>query len=747
MKNKTIVALSMLFPSVVATAQVLPYKNANLSVDERVTDLVGRMNLHEKILQLNQFVTGENTNINNLGEITFDIPVEIGSVLLNSGGPEDRNKLQKDIVENSRLGIPAIFGFDVIHGYRTLYAVPLAQACSFNPDMSREASRMAAREAVLSGLDWTFSPMIDVARDPRWGRVVEGYGEDPYMNAVFGVAAVEGYQGDDLTDTYSIAACLKHYVGYGVSEGGRDYRYTDISRQALWETYLKPYEACVKAGALTLMSAFNDISGIPASANHYTLTEILKEKWGHKGFVVSDWDAISQLVYQGVAADEEEAAVKAFLAGLEMDMKDNLYGKYLESAVQDGRVPMHLVDDAVSRILRVKFQLGLFENPYVPIVPEAQRYLQPADIDLCQRVAEETIVLLKNESALSNGQRILPLASSVTDLAVIGPTADDRMAMMGSWRGHAQEQDVTTILSAFKQRMGKTHKINYAKGCEFENGNPEMLQQAVAAATASQLVVLCLGESAYWSGENASRSTIMLPKCQQDLLDAISETGKQIILVLANGRPLDLSQMEPKVQAIVELWQPGIVGGTPLVKVLTGEVNPSGRLAITFPRSTGQIPIYYNMRQAARPFNNQGNYQDISTEPLYPFGYGLSYSSFAYSDLQVVSPSAVDKNGKQTYSLKQNLAIQVTVKNTSMIDGKEPVLWFVSDPACSISRPIRELRSFSKPFIPAGKSVQVTFEIIPERDLAFVDSAGNPILEPGQYIIHVGDQHLSLVFE
>lgn len=720
------------------SAQQLPYKNAKLPIEQRVADLVGRMNLHEKILQLNQYVSGENTNINNIGDVEGTIPPEIGSILFATCDPVEHNRLQKAIIEGSRLGIPAIFGHDVIHGYRSLYAVPLAQACSFNPDMSREASRMAAREASLSGIDWTFSPMIDVARDPRWGRVVEGYGEDPYMNACFGVAAVEGYQGTDLADPSTIAACLKHYVGYGVSEGGRDYRYTDISRQSLWETYLKPYEACVKAGALTLMSAFNDISGVPATANHYTLTEILKQKWGHQGFVVSDWDAVKQLVFQGVAADDADAAVKAILAGVEMDMTDNLYGKYLEKAVNDGLVPMSLIDESVGRILRVKFQLGLFEHPYTEIVPESKRYLQPEYIDLCEKVAEESVVLLKNDA-------LLPMSLKGKKIAVIGPTADNRMAMMGSWRGQSRPEDVTTILAAFNNILGKNATINYAKGCEMDKADDQALNAALTATETSDVVVLCLGESAFWSGENASRSTIRLPQCQHDLLDAVVQKGKPVILVLANGRPLDLTDMEPKVQAIVELWQPGIVGGTPLVRILNGDVNPSGRLAITFPRSTGQIPIYYNMRQAARPFGGQGNYQDISTEPFYPFGYGLSYTTFAYSDLKVTSRGdgkAVDS--KEPLALDKNFTVEVTVSNTGKVDGKEPVLWFITDPACSITRPLRELRHFSKPTIKAGASERVVFEVNPLRDLAYVDSEGNPIIEAGEYRIQVGDQQISL---
>lgn len=407
MRKLLILFVLVLLPWLSVQSQKPIYQDAGQPVEIRVKDLLKRMTLHEKVLQLNQYTFGENDNPNNIGKEVKNLPAEIGSLIYLHTDPKLRNQIQRKAMEESRLGIPILFGFDVIHGLRTVYPISLAQACSFNPDLVTLACRVAAKESVLSGIDWTFSPMIDVARDPRWGRISECYGEDPYLNTVFGIASVKGYQGEKLSDPYSIAACLKHYVGYGVSEGGRDYRYTDISPQALWETYLPPYEAGVKAGAATLMSSFNDISGIPATSNHYILTEILKNKWQHDGFVVSDWNAIEQLIYQGVAKDRKEAAYKAFHAGVEMDMRDNVYCEYLEQLVAEKKIQVSQIDDAVARILRLKFRLGLFDEPYAKELIEQERYLQQEDIALAGRLAEESMVLLKNANNL------LPFSSMI----------------------------------------------------------------------------------------------------------------------------------------------------------------------------------------------------------------------------------------------------------------------------------------------------------------------------------------------
>ena len=716
MRKLLILFVSALLPWLSVRSQKPVYKDAGQPVETRVKDLLNRMTLHEKVLQLNQYTFGENDNPNNIGTEVKNLPAEIGSLIYLHTDPKLRNRIQRKAMEESRLGIPILFGFDVIHGLRTVYPISLAQACSFNPDLVTQACGMAAKESVLSGIDWTFSPMIDVARDPRWGRISECYGEDPYLNTVFGVASVKGYQGEKLSDPY------------GVSEGGRDYRYTDISPQALWETYLPPYEACVKAGAATLMSSFNDISGVPATSNHYILTEILKNKWRHDGFVVSDWNAIEQLIYQGVAKDRKEAAYKAFHAGVEMDMRDNVYYEYLEQLVAEKKIEISQIDDAVARILRVKFRLGLFDEPYTKELTEQERYLQKEDIALAARLAEESMVLLKNE------KNLLPLSSTVKRVALIGPMVKDRSDLLGAWAFKGQAEDVETIYEGMQKEFGDKVRLDYEQGCALDGNDESGFSAALKTAEASDVVVVCLGESKQWSGENASRSTIALPDIQEKLLLHLKQANKPIVLVLSSGRPLELIRLEPQVEAIIEMWQPGVAGGTPLAGILSGRVNPSGKLSVTFPLSTGQIPIYYNMRQSARPFDAMGDYQDIPTEPLYPFGYGLSYTTFTYSDAKL-SSLKIKKN--------QKITAEVTVTNAGKVEGKETVLWYVSDPFCSISRPMKELKFFEKQSLKVGESRVFRFEIDPMRDLSYTDATGKRFLEAGEFIVSVGGRKLT----
>lgn len=721
-------ALIFLVSTLSGQNKTLPvYKNPAFPTEKRISDLIRRMTLEEKILQLNQYISGYNPNANNVGEIIKDIPAGIGSLLYFGNDPHVRNEFQSKAMQVSRLGIPIIFGFDVIHGFRTIYPISLAQACSWNPKLVELACAQAAREAKLSGIDWTFSPMIDVSRDPRWGRVAECYGEDSYVNSVFGVATVKGYQGKNLSDPYSIAACLKHYVGYGVSEGGRDYRYTDISKQALWETYLPPYEACVKAGAATLMSAFNDISGVPATANHYTLTEILKNRWQFDGFVVSDWNAVTQLVYQGVAADNKEAAYKAFMAGLEMDMKDNAYRENLAALVAEKKISIKKIDEAVGRILRIKFRLGLFENPYTTILDESNRYLQPEAKRIAEKLAAESMVLLKNSN------KILPLKSEKKRIAIIGPLAKNKAEIMGAWSYNGKEEDTETFFDGCSEEF-KNSQLFYAKGCDLDGNDDSGFDEAICTAEKADLVLLFLGEKKTWSGENASRSSIALPAIQEKLMAELSKTGKPIVLVLSNGRPLELVRLEPLASAILEVWQPGTFGGSALAGILSGRINPSGKLAMTFPLTTGQILVYYNMRQSARPYDKMGDYQDISTEPLYWFGHGLSYTAFEYDNVKL-SAQSIKKSEK--------LLAEIEIKNTGNIDGAETVFWYISDQVCTISRPMKELKYFEKKEIASGNKSIFKFEIDPMRDLSFTDSNGNKILEEGDFFIHVGNQKIN----
>ncbi|WP_304964454.1 glycoside hydrolase family 3 N-terminal domain-containing protein [Bacteroides acidifaciens] len=702
------------------------YKDAKAPIEKRVDDLLSRMTLEEKVMQLNQYTLGRNNNVNNVGEEVKKVPAEIGSLIYFEATPELRNNMQKKAMEESRLGIPIIFGYDAIHGFRTVYPISLAQACSWNPDLVEQACAVSAQEARMSGVDWTFSPMIDVARDPRWGRVAEGYGEDPYANGVFGAASVRGYQGDNMSAENRVAACLKHYVGYGASEAGRDYVYTEISRQTLWDTYLLPYEMGVKAGAATLMSSFNDISGVPGSANPYTMTEILKNRWRHDGFIVSDWGAIEQLKNQGLAATKKEAARYAFTAGLEMDMMSHAYDLHLKELVEEGKVSMAQVDEAVRRVLLLKFRLGLFERPYTPVTTEKERFFRPQSMDIAARLAAESMVLLKNEN------NVLPLTDK-KKIAVIGPMAKNGWDLLGSWRGHGKDTDVAMLYDGLAAEFAGKAELRYALGCNTQGDNREGFAEALDAARWSDVVVLCLGEMMTWSGENASRSSIALPQMQEELAKELKKAGKPVVLVLVNGRPLELNRLEPVADAILEIWQPGVNGALPMAGILSGRINPSGKLAMTFPYSTGQIPIYYNRRKSGR--GHQGFYKDITSEPLYPFGHGLSYTEFKYG---TVTPSATKvKRGEK-------LSAEVTVTNIGARDGAETVHWFISDPYCSITRPVKELKHFEKQFIKAGETKTFRFDIDLERDFGFVNEDGRRFLETGEYNIHVLGQTVKI---
>lgn len=705
---------------------ILLYKDAKAPIEKRIDDLISRMTLEEKILQLNQYTLGRNNNVNNVGEEVKKVPSEIGSLIYFDINPELRNSMQKKAMEESRLGIPIIFGYDAIHGFRTIYPISLGQACSWNPGLVEQACAVSAQEARMSGVDWTFSPMIDVARDPRWGRVAEGYGEDPYTNGVFAAASVCGYQGDDMSAENRMAACLKHYVGYGASEAGRDYVYTEISAQTLWDTYLLPYEMGVKAGAATLMSSFNDISGVPGSANPYIMTEILKKRWKHDGFIVSDWGAVEQLKNQGLATTKKDAARYAFNAGLEMDMMSHAYDRHLKELVEEGKVTMAQVDESVRRVLRVKFRLGLFERPYTPVTNEKDRFFRPQSMAVAAQLAAESMVLLKNNN------QILPLTNK-KKIAVVGPMAKNGWDLLGSWCGHGKDTDVEMLYDGLTAEFGGDAELRYAMGCKPQGNDRSGFAGALDVARWSDVVIVCLGEMLTWSGENASRSTIALPQIQEELVKELKEAGKPIILVLSNGRPLELNRMEPLCDAILEIWQPGINGARSMAGILSGRINPSGKLAMTFPYSTGQIPIYYNRRKSGR--GHQGFYKDITSDPLYPFGHGLSYTEFKYG---TVTPSATKvKRGDK-------LSAEVTVTNTGARDGAETVHWFISDPYCSITRPVKELKHFEKQFIKAGETKTFRFDIDLERDFGFVNEDGKRFLEAGEYHILVQGQTVKI---
>lgn len=700
------------------------YKNAKAPVEQRVEDLLARMTLEEKILQLNQYVLGRNDNDNNIGEVVSKVPPELGSVIYINDNYAIRNAMQKRCMEETRLGIPMLFGYDVIHGFRTIFPIPLAQAASWNTELAQRGARIAALESYGTGVDWTFSPMVDIARDPRWGRISEGFGEDPYTASRFCEALVTGYQGSDLSAPGNIAACLKHYVGYGASEAGRDYVPTEISRQTLWDTYLPSFEAGVKAGAATLMSSFNNISGIPGTANYYTMTEVRKNIWGHDGFVVSDWDAVKQLRNQGMAADDKEAAMLAFNAGVEMDMVDNLYRLHLPALIEEGKVSMADIDEAVRRVLRVKFRLGLFDNPYTPESTPEGRYLLPEYRQAALEAAAECAVLLKNQES------VLPLRKDLR-IALTGPLADDAVDMLGRWSGRGRGEDCVSILNGMKSEFAS---VEYVKGCGFDGNDVSGYEQAVKAAEVADVVVVCLGEKNGWSGENASRASTLLPAVQRGLLEAVGKAGKPVVLLLGSGRPLDVTTMEPMCSAMMEIWQMGVEEGNAVAGLLSGKYVPSGKLPVTFQYTDGQIPIYYNRRNSGRR-GTQGLYQDITSDPMYEFAYGLSYTSFEYAPV-VLSASETTKDG--------HITARMNVTNTGKVDAKETVHWFITDPYSHITRPVKELRFFEKKLIKAGETVEFVFEIDPLRDLGFVDENGRKYVDDGLYYLSVGSQKLPL---
>ena len=723
--GKSVIFLSVLACGILAVscAGTDVYKDPSAPVEKRVEDLLSKMTLEEKIYQVTQWTYGKNMNANNVETSMKEVSPMIGSLLYRSTSPEYYNMIQHKAVEESRLGIPILCGFDAIHGYKTIFPIPLAQSCSWNPDMVARSCAVAAEECRLSGVHWTFSPVLDVARDSRWGRVSEGYGEDPYLTSEMGVAAVRGYQGEDLSDTTSIAACLKHFVGYSWSQGGRDYQYTEISDQTLWDTALPPFEAAVKAGAATVMSAFNDISGVPASANSYTMNEVLRGKWGFDGLVVSDWGAVVQLMSQGAAADTTEACMKAITAGLDMDMVDDVYLTSLDSLITSGQLDESVLDEAVRRILRVKFRLGLFEKPYIAELPESERFLLEDSRKLARAFAAETFVLLKNEGD------ILPLSSDRRTVALLGPMADNREDLMGSWNGQGDAGDVVTIREGLE---ASGMSVKYFGGCPFDGDDRSGFTRAKAIAAGSDVVVVCLGEKKGWSGENASRAGISLPRIQLDFLRTVASAGKPVVVLVSSGRPVEMEEIARHADALMEIWQPGTEGGNAVADVLSGLVNPSGKLTMTFPLCSEQQPSFYNQRPSARPF--MGHYQDISKKPVYEFGYGLSYSDFEYGELRIDHES-VATDGR--------LTAEIDVTNVSDTDGQETVLWFIQDPVASVTRPVKELRHFEKRLIRAGQTETFRFEIEPQKHLSYYDGDGVRHLEAGDFRLMAGPRKVS----
>lgn len=704
----------------------------NRSIEQRVDDLLHRMTLEEKVGQINQINQGTATGIVIDGKIST-VQVEnaiaegrIGS-MLNVTGAAESNRLQKIAVDKSRLHIPLLFGFDVIHGYRTIFPIPLALASSWDPASVEAAAQIAAREATAAGIRWTFSPMVDIARDPRWGRVAEGAGEDPFLGSAMARAYVRGYQGADLSSPDRLAACVKHYVGYGAAEGGRDYNTVDMSERRLRDTYLPPFQAAAEGGAATFMSSFNVLDGIPATGNSFTLRKILKGEWGFKGFVVSDWNSVGEMIPHGYAANGRDAALKGLMAGVDMDMCSSNYISHVVDLVKSGAIPESVLDDSVRRILRVKFELGLFDRPYTDDKRESSDIMAPANLQAARAVAQKSMVLLKNEGNL------LPLSKSLKTLAVIGPLADSKPDMLGNWFGKGEAADVVTVLSGIKAKLPSS-TILTTKGIDVTDPSLEDVDNAVSLAKRSDVTVLVMGERGDMSGEAASRASIDLPGSQRKLIEAIVQTGKPIVLVVMNGRPLTLAWESKHVLAILESWFPGVQGGNAVADILFGDANPSGKLPVTFPRSIGQVPLYYSSLSTGRPIGSDpaGKYQSVyldeATTPLFSFGHGLSYSKFAYSNLKLSSST-----------LAGNAPIKITVElqNTSTRAGEEVVQLYTRDLVASVARPVKELKGFQRVALAPGEKKTVEF-LLKADDLRFWDAEMKFKSEPGTFKLWVG---------
>lgn len=708
------------------------YLDPKANVSDRVEDLLGRMTLKEKVLQLNMYVhpvgnLNLNPHLNNFLRAGGNFPAEAGSYIYFETDPAKRNELQRQIIRKSRLGIPALFCHDVIHGYNTIYTIPLGQACSWNPKLVEETAAMSAREARSSGIDLTFSPMVDTSRDGRWGRISESYGEDTYTNSVFGAATVRGYQGDDLSSPTSMAACMKHMAGYGAVEAGRDYQMAEISRYSMWNTYLPPFRDGIEAGAVAVMSGLHEVNGIPASADPYTLTHVLRDMWGFEGLVISDWDSVGQLKdYNHTATDYAEASLQAIMAGVDIDLCGGNYSNALDSLVSCGAVPAWRIDDAVRKVLALKFRMGLFENPYTPETPRTKRLFTPESRLRSEQMAEQTCVLLKNDN------NVLP--AKVTRIAVIGPTQDDRYSMIGDWNARVDLDSTLTLKEALRNEFNGKAELVFARGCDFEGNDTTGFAEARRIASEADMVLLCMGEKGFWSGENKSRADIALPRIQCKLIEEMHATRRPVALLLSSGRPVALGNVEPMLDAILAIWQPGSVGANAVAGIVSGRVNPSGKLAVTFPRHTGQLPLYYCPRRGGR-YSPMGDYKDMESTPLFPFGHGLSYTTYKYGPLHTSSEYLTESD---------TVTLSVDVTNTGDRDGMETVHWFVSDVVASGVQPFRLLKYFEKKEIPAGKTVTFKFTVYPMRDLSFLDSDGTRRLEDGDFIISAANQQIRI---
>ena len=769
-----LVALALF--STAAEAQSEPNRQlASKELNQRVEALLKTMTLDEKIGQLVQYAAGYATgpNASNLKYDELVVKGQIGS-MLNVVGAEATNHYQHLAMEKSRLHIPILFGQDVIHGHRTIFPVPLAIAASWDPEAAELVARTGATEARADGVSWVFSPMVDIARDPRWGRIMESNGEDTYLGSALARAWVKGYQQDDLSKPDSAAVSVKHFVAYGAAIAGRDYNAADLGENTLRQVYLPPFQAAVNAGAATLMSSFNSINGVPATANPLTLTEILRREWGFDGFVVSDWGAVSELINHSIG-DGPTVARKALEAGVDMDMEGHLYGTVIAAQVRSGKIPESVIDEATRRILRVKFALGLFEHPYTPVTPPYDA--TPERRAGARKVADETLVLLKNDSVEGMGE-LLPLTSKAKKVALIGPLADNQQELLGAWAVTGDPKYVVTLRSALQERLGA--RLLYAPGCALLSGedanvlqhvsfvgpmhadpnlavpdDAKTIAEAVETAKQSDIAILALGEPTNWmEGEASSRATLGFTGAQEQLLEAVVATGKPVVLVILAGRPLELKWAAAHVPAIVEAWSPGIEAGHAVADILFGDVNPSGKLPSSFPRAVGQEPLYYAQLPTGRPAHGGldrfpqnaaekfvSRYMDEQNSALFPFGWGLSYTRFRYAQ-PTVSRSEVPLQEVLNSGSKPVVTVGVDVKNTGNVAGTEVVQLYIRNTSASVEQPVRELKGFARVTLAPGEQKHVEFPL-GFNELDFVNVENKWTVEPTAYRIWIGGNSLA----
>lgn len=709
-------------------------QDKNTEIENKVETLLHKMTLEEKLGQMNQL------NPWDFEDLAKRVRKgEVGSIL-NVVNPEEVNKIQKIAVEESRLGIPLIVSRDVIHGYKTIFPIPLGQAATFNPEVVKEGARVAAIEASADGIRWTFAPMIDVARDPRWGRIAESCGEDPYLNAVMGTAMIKGYQGDSLNDPTAIAACAKHFVAYGAAEGGRDYNSTFIPERVLRNVYLPPFKAAADAGCATFMTSFNDNDGVPSTANSFVLKDVLRKEWKYDGMVVTDWASALEMVNHGFCTDGKDAAEKSVNAGVDMEMVSETFIQNLKQSIAENKVSMETIDNAVRNILRLKFRLGLFDNPYV-VTPQTVKYAEK-HLQTAKTAAEQSVILLKNEN------QTLPFTDKIKTLAVIGPMADAPYEQMGTWVFDGEKEHTQTPLAAIKEMYGNKVKVIFEKGLEYSRDkNTAGIARAVSAARQADAVVVFVGEESILSGEAHSLANLNLQGAQSQLIKELAATGKPVVTVVMAGRQLVIADEVKVSDAMLYSFHPGTMGGPAIADILFGKVNPSGKTPVTFPRMSGQVPIYYAQHKTGRPANPtemlideipveagqtsvgcRSFYLDAGNSPLFPFGYGLSYTTFEYSNLSLASDNL---------TAQDTLSISFTLKNTGKYDGTEVVQLYVQDKVGSVTRPVKELKRFQRVTLKAGESTQVSLSL-PVSELAFWGYDMNYTVEPGDFTLWVG---------